>query len=207
MEDISAFAVAGGAADELDIVDLVIRVGQIQPVSDEPAQGSADLGVVKSDVAADRVEGDGIVIGDDSAAGSSGLLQNGILFLSPVDKGNDKGLRVVGDHVFDLGRLRGRIVAGKLEVDFVAELLQLPAHVNAVPPPALDLLRRHGNAHQIVPAHRLRLRLGIRRRLKRGFGGGGFGHGLLRLRCSGLCGAGRQHEKQRQGQQYGQDAV
>ena len=110
----------------------------------------ADAEIVEGGVVVD-VRGllDQAVIGDDDDAGIRRLLQR-VRQGGAVDRGDDQRLRALGDFVLQLRELVRNVVLRILQVDGVAQGLELGLDGVAVIDPALRRLGRHQDADQAL---------------------------------------------------------
>ena len=129
-------------------VSLPFVVQDAQAGQQRGALLDADLVVVEGDVVVDvRRAVDQPVVRDDLDPVLSGVGQL-LGQRGAVDRGDDQGLGPVVQHRLDLLLLVLHLVVAELQVDLVAERLQLLLDVRAVVDPALRRLGRHGHPDQ-----------------------------------------------------------
>ncbi|CCV03145.1 hypothetical protein MESS2_1030002 [Mesorhizobium metallidurans STM 2683] len=134
-------------AEQLDVErTLLLRIAEA--LEQRFGLDDADAEIVEGGIVVDigRLL-DQAVISDDDDTGVSGLLQR-VRHGGAVDRGDDQRLRALGDFVFQLAELVRNVVLRVLQVDRVAERLELGLDGVAVIDPALRGLGRHQHADQ-----------------------------------------------------------
>src|SRR6185312_3001514 len=132
----------------LDVGLLTVRVEHAETGEEARRLVYTDLVVVEGRVVVDvLVAVDQAVIRDDLDAGLGGVVEL-VAQRGSIDRRDDQDLGALGDHVADLLHLLGDLVVTVLEVDLVAELLEVGLDGVAVLDPTLGGLRRHRDADE-----------------------------------------------------------